>query len=78
MIKTLSQKAKPMGIPLVMLAMIVVVTITPHAFATTFTDANNPHGPLEPVAWGAAFAVIGIMSGVGILTTIQRDKLRLK
>ncbi len=78
MTKTLSQKAKPMGIPFMILAMIVVVTITPHAFATTFTDANNPHGPLEPIAWAAAFAVIGVMSGIGIWTTIQRDKLHQK
>ena len=78
MIKTLSQKAKLMGVPFVILAMIVVVTIMPPAFATTYTTANDPHGPLESVAWVAAFAIVGIMSAVGILTTIPRDKLRLK
>ncbi len=77
MMKTLVQKIKPVNMPLAVLALIVVVTITPHAFAITFTDANNPHGPLEPLAWAAAFAVIGIMSGLGILTT-RRGKLYQK
>ncbi|MGI0073442.1 MAG: hypothetical protein ACREA3_06495 [Nitrosotalea sp.] len=70
-----SDKSKPIGVLLGVLAIIVVATIAPHAFAITYTDANNPHGPMAMVGWAAAMSVAGVMSGVGIFTAIRRSKL---
>lgn len=74
--KTLTDKSKSMTALFGMLSLIVVFTIAPHAFA--LTTADDPHGPLESIAWTAAMAVAGVMSGIGILTTIKHGKLHLK
>lgn len=74
--KTLADKTKSMTVLFGMLSLIVVFTIAPHAFA--LTTADDPHGPLESIAWTAAMAVAGVMSGIGILTTIKRGKLHQK
>lgn len=71
--KTLAEKTKQMSALFGILSLIVVVTIVPHAFA--LTAADDPHGPLQSMAWIAAIAVIGVMSGVGFVTTIKRGKL---
>ncbi|MGI0065696.1 MAG: hypothetical protein ACREA5_02585 [Nitrosotalea sp.] len=69
-------ETKSMGLLFGVLALIAIVTIAPHAFAQlSYTDANNPHGPLQPVAWVAAMAVVAAMSGVGVFTAIRRSKL---
>ncbi|MDE1844137.1 MAG: hypothetical protein KGI10_02275 [Thaumarchaeota archaeon] len=70
--KTLTDKTKQMNVLFGVLALIVVVTIAPHAFAITFTAADDPHGPMQANAWSAALVVVGIMSGVGVWTTIKR------
>ncbi|CUR51166.1 exported protein of unknown function [Nitrosotalea devaniterrae] len=69
--KALADKTKSM-IALFGISLIVVFTIAPHAFA--LTTADDPHGPLESIAWTAAMAVAGVMSGIGIVTTIKRGK----
>jgi len=74
--KTLADKTKSMTALFGMLSLIVVFTIAPHAFA--LTTADDPHGPLESITWTAAMAVAGVMSGIGILTTIKLGKLRQK
>ena len=74
--KTLANKTKSLSPLLGLLALVVVFTIAPHAFA--LTTADDPHGPLESAAWTAAIAVAGVMSGIGILTTIKRGKLHQK
>jgi uncharacterized membrane-anchored protein YitT (DUF2179 family) len=74
--KTLADKTKSMTTLFGMMSLIVVFTLIPHAFA--LTTADDPHGPLESTAWIAAMAVAGVMSGVGILTTIKRGKLHQK
>jgi hypothetical protein len=73
--KTLaSDKTKSMGMLFGALALIAFVTITPHAFAITYTDADNPHGPMESVGWAAGMAVAAALSGVGIFTAVQYSK----
>ena len=74
--KKLDDKTKSMATLFGMLSLIVVFTIAPPAFA--LTTADDPHGPLESTAWTAAIAVAGVMSGIGILTTIKRGKLHQK
>ena len=37
-----------------------------------YTDSNNPTGPLEPVAYGSGFAVVAIMSGIGIWAAVRK------
>ncbi|MHB9161660.1 MAG: hypothetical protein ACYC6W_12365 [Nitrosotalea sp.] len=71
--KTPTDKTKSMTALFGMLSLIVVVTIAPHAFA--LTTADDPHGPLESIGWVAAITVAGVISGVGVLTTIKRGKL---
>lgn len=71
--KTLaSDKSKPMGILLGVLVLIAVATIAPHAFAVTYTNVNNPHGPFQSIAWGVGLGIAGLLAGVGILTTRTR------
>ena len=74
--KPLVSKTKSLSPLLGLLALIVVFTIAPHAFALTSTD--DPHGPMESTAWIAAISVAGIMSGIGFLTTVRLRKLHQK
>jgi len=53
------------------LGLLVIVGIFPHAFAITYTDADNPAGPLQMMGWAAGFAVAGVLSGVGIWTSVR-------
>ncbi|MHB8546346.1 MAG: hypothetical protein ACYDAJ_06230 [Nitrosotalea sp.] len=63
---------KPTSALLGILVLLAIVTIFPHAFAqSSYTDANNPHGPLEPVTWTVGLVVVGVVSGVGVLTTVK-------
>jgi len=70
-----SSKTKPMGILFGVLALIAVVTIVPHAFAITYTAANDPHGPMASMGWAAGMGIAGVMSGVGIWIAVKRHKL---
>lgn len=70
-----NNKANPTGILFSVLALIVVVTIAPHAFAITFTDADNPHDPMASMGWPAGMAVAAAMSGVGVWTAVKRGRL---
>ena len=54
------------------LILLAVVTILPHAFAITYTDADNPAGPLQGLGWAAGLAVAGVLSGVGVWTAVRR------
>ena len=50
----------------------IVPTISGAAFAQTYTDADNPSGPMVVSAWSAMAIVVGIMSGVGIFTIFKK------
>ncbi len=47
-------------------------TLSGAAFAQTYTDADNPHGPQAVYAWGTMVAAAGIMSGVGVVTIFRK------
>lgn len=55
-----------------------VVSLTPNAFAQQsnnvlgLTPQDDPHGPLQPIAWGVGLAVAGLMTGVGVFTAVRR------
>lgn len=51
------------------LVVLVVVSVTPDVFAITYTDADNPSGPLQGIAWGVGLGIAGMLAGVGIFTT---------
>ena len=69
------KSADPTTILFSLLALIAVVTIAPHAFAVTFTDANDPHGPMASMVWVAGMTIAGVMSGIGVFTAVKRGKL---
>jgi hypothetical protein len=73
--KTLVSKSKPIAVLFGVLALIAVVTIVPQAFAITYTDANNPHGPMASMGWAAGIGTAGVMSGVGVWMAVKRRKL---
>ncbi len=55
------------------LVLLAIVTIFQHAFAqVSYTDADNPNGPLQVYGWTAGMAIAGALTGVGIWTTIRR------
>ncbi|MGI0045920.1 MAG: hypothetical protein ACREBB_01845 [Nitrosotalea sp.] len=73
--KTLtSDKSKPMGILCGILALVVIVTIAPHVFAITYTDADNPTGPMQSIGWMVGMGVAAVMGGVGVFTAVQYHK----
>lgn len=51
------------------LAILAFVSVMPNVAAQTYTDADNPTGPLQAMAWSAGIAVAAVLSGVGIYTT---------
>lgn len=52
---------------------LIAIIITPSAFAqVTYTDSNNPAGPLMMPAWVIGLAVAGAASGLGIWTIARR------
>jgi len=42
------------------------------AFAITYTDADNPAGPLQVTGWAAGLAVAAALSGMGVWTAVKR------
>ena len=50
----------------------LVPTLSGVAFAQTYTDANNPHGPQAVYAWGGMAVIAAIMSGFGIMTIFRK------
>jgi hypothetical protein len=42
------------------------------AFAITYTDADNPSGPLQVTGWVAGLAVAAALSGMGVWTAVRR------
>jgi hypothetical protein len=63
---------KPTRMFLSVLVLFAIVAILPHAFAQTYTDADNPHGPLLIFGWTVGMATAGVLAGVGIWTAIKR------
>ena len=57
---------------LMIFAVGLVSTLSGVAFAQTYTDADNPSGPMAVFAWSAMAIVAGIMSGVGIFTIFKK------
>lgn len=67
-----TSKVKQARMLLGVLVLLAVVTIVPQAFAqVSYTNSDNPHGPLEFVTWGAGMGVAGIMVGFGVYTAIR-------
>ncbi len=68
----LDSKTKPTSAILGLLVLLAIVAIFPHAFAqVSYTDANNPHGPLQIEGWIVGMGTAAALSGVGIWTTIK-------
>ncbi len=66
-------KIKPSGALLGLVALFVAVTILPHAFAqVSYTDVDNPIGPLQVYGWATGMAVAGVLSGVGVWSAVRR------
>ncbi|MGB9002744.1 MAG: LPXTG cell wall anchor domain-containing protein [Nitrosotalea sp.] len=53
------------------LVLLAIASVAP-TFAITYTDANNPHGPFQGIAWGVGLGIAGLLAGVGIFTTKRR------
>ncbi|MGI0087215.1 MAG: hypothetical protein ACREBI_04575 [Nitrosotalea sp.] len=53
------------------LILLAIAYVAPNAFATgvDYTAANNPHGPLQGMAWGVGMGVAGLLAGIGVFTT---------
>ena len=54
------------------LVLLAIASIAPSAFAITYTDADNPKGPLSGITWGVGLGVAGLLAGVGVFTTRRR------
>lgn len=57
---------------IVIFVMGLAPTLSGAAFAQTYTDADNPHGPMQVYAWGGMAAITAIMSGAGIVTIFRK------
>lgn len=68
-------KAKTMNLLFGVLTLIAFITIAPHAFAQPSGAADDPHGPLEGLAWAVGMGTAGALSGFGIWTAVRRNKL---
>ncbi len=56
-----------------LLVLLAVVTILPDALAqVTYTDADNPAGPLQMSGWVIGMGVAGALTGVGVWSAIRR------
>ena len=65
--------SKQAGVLLGILALVAISAILPNAFAqVTYTDSDNPHGPLQMYGWTTGMAVAAALAGVGVWTTIKR------
>lgn len=66
-------KSKPFAMLLSVLVLVAIVTILPCAYAqVSYTDADNPTGPMMAPGWATGIVMIGIMSGVGVFTAVRR------
>jgi hypothetical protein len=67
------KSSKQAGILLVALALLAISATLPGAFAqVTYTDSDNPTGPLQMYGWSTGMAVAAALAGVGVWTTIKR------
>ncbi len=56
-----------------LLVLLAVVTILPDALAqVTYTDTDNPAGPLQMSGWVIGMGVAGALTGVGVWSAIRR------
>ncbi|HJU14003.1 MAG TPA: hypothetical protein VJ792_06055 [Candidatus Nitrosotalea sp.] len=61
------------GILLGMAAMAAFCALVPHASAqVSYTDADNPTGPMQMVGWAAGIGTLGVMAGIGVWTAVRR------
>ncbi|NHI04164.1 hypothetical protein DYY67_2091 [Candidatus Nitrosotalea sp. TS] len=51
------------------LVLLAIASVAPSVYAITYTDADNPHGPLQGITWGVGLGVAGLLAGVGVFTT---------
>ena len=72
-------KSKQTSAILGVLALVAIVTFSPHAFAQqNGVPLGPPYGspgyvdPNAVYAWSAGIAIVGIMSGVGIWSAVQK------
>lgn len=55
------------------LALLVAVAVVPSALAqVTYTDSDNPAGPLQMSAWVVGLATAGVGAGIGLWTIGRR------
>lgn len=54
------------------IVLLAIASVAPNVFAITYTDADNPTGPLQGITWGVGLGVAGLVAGVGIFTTKRR------
>lgn len=47
-------------------------TITSPGASVGYSDADNPTGPLQMTGWGAGMAVVAIMTGIGVWSSVRR------
>ena len=47
-------------------------TTTSPSASVGYSDADNPTGPLQMTGWGAGMAVVAIMTGIGIWSSVRR------
>jgi hypothetical protein len=82
LMKTLSDKAKPMAV-LGVLALVAIVTMAPHALAQQNgiplgppygTGGQQPSttGSDSAVGWSAGMAVMAVMTGVGVWSAVRK------
>ena len=54
------------------LVLLAFASVAPNAFAITYTDTDNPHGPLQGITWGVGLGIAGLLAGLGVFTTRKR------
>ncbi len=54
------------------LVLVAIVAVVPHVFAITYTDADNPSGPLQGAGWATGLAIAAVLSGIGVWTAVRR------
>ena len=47
-------------------------TTTSPSASVGYSDADNPTGPLQMTGWGAGMAVVAIMTGIGVWSSVRR------
>lgn len=51
------------------LVLFAIAFVAPNVFAITYTDADNPSGPLQGITWGVGLGIAGLLAGIGVFTT---------